>query len=153
MYKLIKRNDDDFLYHEVWEEDGMVVEHFGEVGDPGERRVHPIPPDSDEDQVMESILRPVAAKGFGEVEDEELIRVHVEQARSPQGDDTDLDKWHQLEDQLDDLLGETGLGHCNGGEVSADSVVVYIFVVDAAIAGEVVANALDELKAFRRVEE
>ena len=153
MYKLLKRTKDEFLFHEVWEEDSMVVEHFGEVGDPGERRVHPIPPDSDEDQVMESILRPVAAKGFEEVEDDELIRVHVEQSRTGKGDEADLEKRHELEDQLDDLLGETGLGHCGGGEFTDESVFAYIFVVDAAIAGEVVANTLDELKAFRRVEE
>jgi len=152
MYKLIKRTADEFLYHEVWEENGMVVEHFGEVGDAGERRVHPIPPDSDEDQVMEAILRPVAMKGFREVEDDELVRVHVEQSRSGNGDQADLEKRHELEDQLDDLLGETGLGHCDGGEFAADSIIAYCFVVDAAIAGEVVADALDDLKAFRRVE-
>lgn len=153
MYKLIKRTNDELLYHQVWEEDGVVVEHFGEVGESGERRVHPIPAESDEDQIMEAILRPIATKGFEEVDDEELIRVDVELSRTGNGEKADLEKRHDLEDQLDDLLGETGLGHCDGGEFTAESVVAFCFVVDAAIAGEVVANALDELKAFRRVGE
>lgn len=150
MYKLIKRANNEFLYHEVWEEEGMIVEHFGEVGDAGERRVHPIPPGSDEDQVMEAILRPVSMKGFKEVDEDELVRVHVGQARTGDGDDADLEKRHELEDQLDDLLGDTGLGHCDGGELTSDSVVAYCFVIDSGIAGEVVGNSIDELKSFRR---
>ena len=151
MYKVIKRTEDEFLYHEVWEEEGMIVEHFGELGDPGERRIHPIPPDSDEDQIMESILRPLVTKGFKEAEDEELVRVHVAQARTGRGDDADLEKRHELEDQLDDLLGETGLGHCDGGEFSEERVVAFCFVINAAIAGEVIGNSLDDLLAIETV--
>jgi len=150
MYKLYKRGD-ALEFHEVWEEDGIVVERFGEVGEAGEVRTHAIPPGVDEDQVMEALLRPVATRGFEEIDARDLIRLHVELGRSGQGEAVDLKRRHKLEDHLDDLLGETGLGHCDGGEFAPDSMAAFCFVVDERIAREVIESEMEAWPDFTRV--
>lgn len=151
MYKVHKRDGGQMFFHEVWEEDGVVIEHFGDVGEAGETVKHEIPERSDEDTVMESLMRPVVMKGFAEIEDEDLIRLNVEIEKSAQGDETDLARRHELEDRLDDLLGETGLGHCDGGETTGECMTVFCFVVDKLIAEEVVESEMGSWKDFRRV--
>ena len=150
MYKLYKRGD-VMAFHAVWEEDGVVVERFGEVGEGGETRTHPIPPGSDEDQVMENLMRPVAKKGFEEIDDADLIPLHVEIGKTGQGGEADLARRHELEDRLDDLLGETGLGHCDGGEFSDRSMAAFCFVVDELIAREVIEGDVGSWPGFERI--
>lgn len=151
MYKIYKRDGEQMFYHEVWEENGVVIEHFGEVGEVGETQKHEIPGDSDEDKVMESLMRPVVTKGFEEFDDEDLIRLKVEIERTGKGDDADLKRRHELEDRLDDLLGETGVGHCDGGEFSDDSLVAWCFVVNELTATEVIESELGGWDDFQRI--
>ncbi len=151
MYKVYKRDGDQMFYHEVWEEDGVVIEHFGEVGEAGETKQHEIPKGSDEDRVMESLMRPAAMKGFEEIDDEDLIRFNVEIEPTGKGGEADLTRRHELEDRLDDLLGETGLGHCDGGETSRDALAAFCFVVDELIGQEVVNADLGGTDDFQRI--
>ena len=55
MYKLYKRDEGGLHYHEVWEQDGAVIEHFGRAGMRGECRRHEIPDGGDEDKIMEAL--------------------------------------------------------------------------------------------------
>ena len=141
MYKLYKREAGRLRYHEAWDEDDCVIEHQGVVGLPGETRRHELAAGADPDQLLESLLKPSAMVGFEEIADEDLARVEVV---LPVTGTDDLDRRHALEDHLDDLLGETGLGHCDGGRLEGGEMAAFCFVVDREIAHEVIAEDLAE---------
>ncbi len=77
----------------------------------------------------------------------------MEIARPKRKDDNDLAERHVLEDRLDDLLGETGLGHCDGGCMNKESMEAFCFVPDADIAMDVIREDLSDagLIELRRV--
>jgi hypothetical protein len=139
MYKLYKREPDRIRYHEAWDEDACVIEHFGVVGQAGETRQHDLAPGADPDQLLEDLLKPSAMDGFEEVDDADLERVEV---ALPVVADGDLERRHALEDRLDDLLGATGLGHCNGGRIDEQGMAAFCFVVDPTIARSVIKEDL-----------
>lgn len=139
MYKLYKQDAGRLRYHEAWDEDDCVFEHFGVVGLPGETRQHPLTAGTDPDVLLESLLRPSAESGYEEIDDETLTRLEVVVGG---GDQASLANRHALEDQLDDLLAETGLGHCDGGRHDHKEMAAFCFVVDADIARDVIAEDL-----------
>ena len=140
MFKLYKREGDRIRYHEAWDEEDCVIEHFGVVGHPGETRRHELTPGADPDQLVEDLLKPSAMDGYEEVEDADLIRIEVALPVTGEGD---LERRHEVEDRLDDLLGETGLGHCDGGRLDREEMAAFCFVVDAPTAREVIRDELD----------
>lgn len=141
MYKLFKREADRILYHEAWDEEDCVIEHFGVVGKPGETRRHELEAGADPDNLLESLLRPVAEQGFAEIDDAELIRLEV---AFPVTGDEDLERRHAIEDHMDDLLGETGLGHCDGGRLDENEMAVFCFVIDEPTARIVITEDLED---------
>ena len=54
------------------------------------------------------------------------------------GSMTDLDKRHRLEERMDQTLGWTGLGHCDGGSIGTGTMEVCCLVVDFDIAKRVI---------------
>lgn len=144
MYKLYKRDGRVLNYHEVWEEDGSVIEHFGIAGTRGSFHRHPIPAGADEDKIMETLLEPAAKSGFEEIAEDELIRLHVVVPRPEIVGDADLEKRHEIEDRMDDLLGETGVGHCDGGSMQEKTMEIFCFVADEEIAKGVIRADFDE---------
>lgn len=50
------------------------------------------------------------------------------------GTATDLDKRRALEDRMNETLGWTGLGHCDGGSIGLGTMEVCCCVVDFDIA-------------------
>lgn len=139
MYKLYKREAGRLRYHEAWDEEDCVIEHLGVVGLPGETRRHELEAGADPDQLLEALLKPSAMAGFEEIADDELIRLEV---ILPVRGDNHLERRHALEDHLDDLLAETGLGHCDGGRQDETEMAAFCFVVDRSIADEVIADDL-----------
>ena len=58
------------------------------------------------------------------------------------GNEADLDKRHRLEDRMNETLGWTGVGACDGGSIGSGTMEVCCFVVDFKIAQAVVENDL-----------
>ena len=142
MIKLYKRLEDGALaYHEAWVDGEHVVEHWGRVGTEGERRDRPLA-SSDADEALESVLEVARARGFEEIDSDDHRRLIVEYLVDGMGGSGDLDKRHRLEEKLNELLGWTGLGDCDGGSIGSDTMEVCCFVVDFPIAKAVVARAL-----------
>ena len=56
--------------------------------------------------------------------------------------EAELEKRYRLQDQLDEILGWTGLGHCDGGSSGEGTMEACCFVVDFALAKAVIADAL-----------
>ena len=49
---------------------------------------------------------------------------------------------HGVEDILNECLGWTGNGHCDGGDIGSGTINAYSFVVDPYLAKDSIVNAL-----------
>jgi hypothetical protein len=130
------------LYHEAWVDGDSVVEHFGRLGTQGEAKTHRPGWLSSAEKKLRQVLRAPIAKGFREVPIEDhavlLIEYQIDGFGSPQ----DLDKRYALQDRMDEKLGWTGLGHCDGGSIGSGTMEVCCFVVDFATAKSVIEQDL-----------
>ena len=58
------------------------------------------------------------------------------------GSKDDVEKRHRLEDRLNETLGWTGLGACDGGSIGSGTMETCSFVVDYELAKKVIADDL-----------
>jgi hypothetical protein len=58
------------------------------------------------------------------------------------GTHDDLEKRHALQQRMDDTLGWTGLGHCDGGSIGSGTMEVAMLVVDVDLAKRTIAADL-----------
>jgi hypothetical protein len=58
------------------------------------------------------------------------------------GSEEDLNKHHQLEDRMNETLGWTGLGACDGGSIGSGTMEICNFVVDFDVAKKVIIDDL-----------
>lgn len=143
MVKLYKRLPDGRLaYHEAWEHDGTITEHWGIVGDRGETKKHKLKRDQDANQAIEHILIPAREDGFEEIDIDDHNVLLIEYAVEGMGTPADLTKRHELEGRMNDLLGWTGLGHCDGGSIGSGTMEVCCFVVGFDVAKSVIERDL-----------
>jgi hypothetical protein len=142
MIKLYKRHANGVLaYHEAWINDQEITEHWGKVGTRGESRKHQSKSRAG-NRDLEKILRPARQAGFVEIDMDEHRRLIVEYVVSDMGTSADLEKRHRFEERLNQALGWTGLGECDGGSIGSGTMEVCCFVVDFAIAKSIVAHDL-----------
>ena len=142
MFKLYRRDGRGLDYHEAWPVEGEVVEHWGRCGERGEMRRHPAVGRQATAAVLKQIRSSAAAQGFRPIAASRLIGLLVERRIDGFGKPSDLDLRHELEDFLNDALGWTGVGHCDGGSSGAGSMEAYCVVVDASLAERILAPLL-----------
>jgi hypothetical protein len=142
MIKLYKRVDGVLRYHEAWESEGTITEHWGVVGEQGDSREHEMPKRKSGRQALREVLKGALDDGYLPVEDDALKVVLIEYRIDGMGSPTDLEKRHALEERMNEALGWTGLGHCDGGSIGSGSMEVCCMVVDAELAARVIAEEL-----------
>jgi hypothetical protein len=129
-------------YHEAWLDGDAVVEHWGAVGNRGASRRHPTNPSLDEAGNLERVLAPARSKGFAPVPLEDHSVLLVEYTVEGMGNAADVEKRYRLPDRLDDLLGWTGTGHCDGGSIGSGTMEACCYVVNFAVARDVIIKDL-----------
>jgi hypothetical protein len=135
MQKLYKRVDGVLRYHEAWVGDGGVIEHWGVAGERGESRTHPLPKKGSQRAAVAAVLKAAAADGY--VSADELggeATLLIEYRVRGMGTSADLKKRHALEARMNETLGWTGLGHCDGGSIGTGAMEVCCLVVDFDLA-------------------
>ena len=157
MLKLYKFSGDGIPthYHEAWLDTGKneIVEHFGTLGTAGATRTHAVNANlSEADNIRHILARPIA-DGFHEIRVEEQEWLVVEYAVDGMGTGADLEKRYRLEDKLNEVLGWTGLGHCDGGSIGSGTMEAACPVVHFGTANRVVSDALagSEFADFTRI--
>ncbi len=134
MFKLYRRAKQGLEYWEAWYSNEKVVEHKGLCGENGEVAEHEA---SDAETGRRILVKLRSAKkeaGFKPIAPSRHAMIVVEGPIDGFGAQHDLDVRGKLEDQLDELLGLLGLGHCDGGSTGSGSMEVFCMVVDAKIA-------------------
>lgn len=134
MIKLYKFTDSSKLYWETWEYDGVHTIHWGELGARGTSKQFPAHPSSDATALIQDEIKEKFAEGFEPIELDDHSTLLIEFSINGMGNTEDLDKRHRLEERMDELLGWTGLGNCDGGSMGSGTMDVYCYVVDFDVA-------------------
>lgn len=141
MIKLYKKLEDGTInYWENWfPNDDTAYIHWGVIGDVGLKKE--IRGSKATTEVKKEMTQKVS-EGYLPIKDEDINRLIVEYKIEDMGDSIDLEKRQKLESLLEDLLGWTGLGDCDGGSMGSGSMEVCCFVVDYEVAKKVVEEKL-----------
>jgi len=78
------------------------------------------------------------------VDPEDHFTLLIEYADDGMGSGEDVDKRHRLEDRMNETLGWTGLGACDGGSIGSGTMEVCNYVVDSELAQKVIAADLKD---------
>ena len=143
MLKLYKNTDGIISYWETWDNDeksGTV--HWGLLGQRGEDKIVKSDLFSNFRKKIQKEIDEKIKDGFGPVDEDDHVRLLIEFKVDGMGTTDDLDKRTRLQSRMDETLGWTGLGHCDGGSIGSDTMEVCCFVIDFETAKKVVENDL-----------
>ncbi|SHF64197.1 hypothetical protein [Dysgonomonas macrotermitis] len=148
MVKLYKTFDGAIHYFEVWiDEDNTLTTHEGILGEIGETESF-TEPDKDSEFLPPRIAMAKAIKTYqdlGYISDilstELILQYPVKSGTSKTAISEDIES---IEGILNNCLGWTGNGHCDGGDTENGIATFFCYVIDKAIATETIIEALDE---------
>lgn len=138
MIRLFNKIGNILHYWESWEnEDGKsATVHWGVVGEYGETKLVKAGIFSNPQKEIQKEISTL--DGYSEIPLEEYHILIIEYAIDGMGTDAELQKRHALEDKLQEILGWTGLGYCDGGSIGSGSMEVCCLIVDYEIAKKVI---------------
>jgi hypothetical protein len=143
LYKRIKRV---LHYHEAWAHGAKITEHWGIVGERGETAEHKRNKKLGEEKNLEQVLSKSLADGFEPIDVDDHAILMIEYPVEGMGTVKDLKKRHALEDRMNETLGWTGLGNCDGGSIGSGTMEVCCFVVNFKTAKRVIEEDLKGTK-------
>ena len=151
MIKLYRKNSAGIEYWETWENKGEHTVHRGQAGDRGKSETVRGSFFRSAEKIVEAQIAEKKKEGFQEIDDLETLM--IEYAVEGMGTTEDLDKRHRLEERMNETLGWTGLGNCDGGSIGSGTMEVCCLVVDFIVAAKVVSADLagTEFSNFTRV--
>jgi hypothetical protein len=141
--KLYRFSNDKKEYWETWEnENGSHTIHWGELGARGESKI--IKPSllKKAETTIQKEINELVKAGFHTIDGDDEITLLIEYAVDGMGTKGDLEKRHRLEERMNETLGWTGLGSCDGGSIGSGSMEVCNFVVDFDTAKAVIEKDL-----------
>jgi len=143
MLKLyLRENGQITKYCEAWVDGSCIVEHWGPLGEKGSTRKHDLDPALTEDENVDRILGKALKSGYSPVGIEDHAVLLIEYTIDGWGSTADLEKRHALEDRMNESMGWTGLGVCDGGSIGSGTMEVCCFVVDFDVARRVIEQDL-----------
>jgi hypothetical protein len=139
--KLYKFTDSKKEYWETWDnDDGSHTVHWGELGTTGKSKEVKGSLLKKPEKIIQKEADEMVSNGFRPIEDE--FTLLVEYIVDGMGSKEDVDKRHRLQDRMNETLGWTGLGHCDGGSIGSGTMEVCNYVVDFEVAKRVIENDL-----------
>ena len=154
MLKLYRLSSSTKEYWETWEEEPTShVIHWGALGTKGQTKTVAASTAKLTTELVRAETDAMRSQGYSEFDEEDSFTLLVEYAIDGMGTDNDLEKRNELEEQLNETLGWTGLGACDGGSIGSGTMEVCCFVVDFDLAKKVITQALAGTKFadYRRI--
>lgn len=144
MLKLYNFTNDRKDYWETWDnDDGSHTIHWGELGTEGNSKtVKSSFLKKAEDKIQKKI-DVLVTKGYTPIEPENHYTLLIEYSVEGMGTKKDVKKRHRLEEKMNETLGWTGLGACDGGSIGSGTMEVCNFVVDFETAKQVIERDLE----------
>jgi hypothetical protein len=145
MLKLYKQIDTKLHYWETWDKDEKTgIVHWGVVGQRGQDKEIKSGLFSNFRKEIQKEVDKKIAEGYDEIDDDNLFTLLIEFQVDGMGTPEDVEKRTRLQNKMDEVLGWTGLGHCDGGSIGSGTMEVCCFVVDFDIAKEVIEAKLKD---------
>ena len=148
MLKLYKKIDGSFRYWEAWEDARQITIDRGLVGDEGEKRTLDLAAGENADTRINREARQPRDEGYRGISQSKHTRLIIQYPIQGMGTSQDLDKRIVIEDLMNERLGWTGLGHCDGGDIGSGTINIFCFVVEPIKALEVTLQSLRTNKAL-----
>ncbi|MCE9670962.1 hypothetical protein LY474_24440 [Myxococcus stipitatus] len=144
MLKLYKKEGGSLRYWEAWVHERVLTLHWGTVGEVGEQKELPLPPEEEDPELaLAEAAGPFVEEGYDEPDPDAMHSLVVQYAVQGQGTGHDLEKRVAVEELLTDALGWTGNGEVEGGELRDGLLRVHCRVMDVDAAVRAVEVALD----------
>ncbi|WP_130068138.1 hypothetical protein [Bacillus albus] len=143
MIKLIKQGIDKMLYWEVWEDERILIVHYGCVGDEGEMYEIKVPVFQRAEIEMKKLVDEQLANGYKELDEEELIEFVLQYVYTDDQLEDGLEKRQKIQEIMDEALGWSGNGYCDGGDIGSGTINIYTFVIDVNKALQTTINELE----------
>jgi predicted DNA-binding WGR domain protein len=154
MFKLYRLSPTKKEYWETWEDsDDNHTVHWGELGTRGTSKTVQSTRAVPATTVIQKEFDEQVAQGFAPFDPEEHATLMIEYSVDGMGSKVDVEKRHRLEDRMNEALGWTGLGACDGGSIGSGTMEVCCFVVDFELAQRVIGEDLKgtEFENFTRI--
>jgi predicted DNA-binding WGR domain protein len=143
LVKLYKRVDGTLHYWESWSNGGnCATVHWGVVGHEGQSETMESDSCSDLEQKLQTEIDRLSLDDYASIPIEDHCVLLIEYGINGMGRLNDLRKRHALESRMQETLGWTGLGICDGGSIGSGTMEVCCFVVDFEIAKKVIREDL-----------
>jgi len=143
MLKLYRKDAEVINYWETWDKDdktGLI--HWGTVGEVGQsEEVHSNLLSSFRKKIQ-TIINKKVDEGYRQIDIDDHYTLLIEYTIEGMGTPEDIEKRTRLQDKMDDVLGWTGLGHCDGGSIGSGSMEACCFVIDFSLAKIVIEKSL-----------
>lgn len=147
MLILYKITDNEKLYWETWDnDDDTHTVHWGESGTEGQSKTVKSSLLKKATDIIQKEVDKFVSEGYRPVEPEDHYTLLIEYQVDGMGKDEDVKPRHKLEDRMNETLGWTGLGACDGGSIGSGTMEVCSFVVEFDLAKKVTEN---DLKKYR----
>ncbi|WP_130860040.1 hypothetical protein [Gracilibacillus phocaeensis] len=143
MIKMAKRMKDTILYWEVWQDGKYLVIHHGTVGDTGESEKQKVPVFQKGQKIMGKLAKEKAAEGFDYLDEDKLFQVVIQYTYEENEMEAAFDLRQSIEELMNECLGWTGNGACDGGDIGQGTVNIFNYVIDVNIAAKTI---IEELK-------
>lgn len=143
MLKLYNFTNDKKEYWETWDTgDGSHIIHWGELGAEGNSKTVKSSFLKKARDKIQKEIDVLIDKGYAPIKPEDYYTLLIEYSIEGMGTGEDVEKRHKLEDRMNETLGWTGLGVCDGGSIGSGTMEVCNFVVDFEMAKQVIASNL-----------
>ena len=145
MLKLYRMSGSSKEYWETWEEakDSHIV-HWGVLGTRGETKTVKSGFLRAATSAIQAEIDGLVAAGFRPIASEDHAFLTIEYSVDGMGSAADLEKRHRLEQRMNETLGWTGLGACDGGSIGSGTMEVCNFVLDFDLAKQVIEEDLQD---------
>lgn len=144
MLKLYKQQEGELLYWEAWEDAKEIVLHWGVLGDRGETAVVPLPEFEPPMTAIEKQAYDVRQDGFSERKADDLFELIIRYEHGGNDASADIERAYAIEELMDETLGWTGNGYCEGNDITDGGVNIYCFVVEPRTACKTIVDDLTE---------
>lgn len=130
LIKLIKQQNNQLLYWEVWKDGRTLIVHYGTVGDTGETEEIKLSLFQRAEKEMEKLAEEQLLNGYEELDEDELVEFVIQYSYKEDELEEALKKRHFVEELMNESLGWTGNGSCDGGDIGSGTINIFSFVVD-----------------------
>ena len=143
MRKLYKTILGSIHYKEAWADEADCTYHWGVLGRKGKTKSIPIKRGETPEDAVNRALADALTDGYLEIPHDQHSHMVIQFKTDHEwGDSDDLEKRHMVDGLMDECLGWTGNGHCDGGDIGSGTINTFVFVVDAETATKTITSTL-----------